>query len=57
MRLVHLSSEQDCHTTNSMHGNGNIGTTTLAGVEVECADCHETPLPPEKQKRKRVLNI
>jgi hypothetical protein len=26
-----------------MHGNGNIGTTTLAGVEVECADCHETP--------------
>ncbi len=34
---------QDCHTTNSMHGNGNIGTTTLAGVEIECADCHGTP--------------
>ena len=34
---------QDCHTTNAMHGNGNIGATTLAGVEVECADCHGTP--------------
>lgn len=34
---------QDCHTTNSMHGNGNIGATTLAAVEIECADCHGTP--------------
>ncbi|WP_148300698.1 hypothetical protein [Shewanella marina] len=34
---------QDCHTTNSMHGNGNIGTTTLATVEIECSDCHGTP--------------
>lgn len=34
---------QDCHTTNSMHGNGNIGTTTLATIEIECADCHGTP--------------
>ncbi len=34
---------QDCHTTNSMHGNGNIGSTTLATVEIECADCHGTP--------------
>ena len=34
---------QDCHTTNSMHGNGNIGTTTLATVEIECADCHGIP--------------
>lgn len=34
---------QDCHTTNAMHGNGNIGTTTLATIEVECADCHGTP--------------
>lgn len=34
---------QDCHTTNSMHGNGNIGATTLATIEVECADCHGTP--------------
>lgn len=34
---------QDCHTTTSMHGNGNIGTTTLANVEVDCADCHGTP--------------
>ncbi len=34
---------QDCHTTSSMHGNGNIGSTTLATVEIECADCHGTP--------------
>lgn len=34
---------QDCHTTNSMHGNGNLGSTTLATIEVECADCHGTP--------------
>lgn len=34
---------QDCHTTNSMHGNGNIGATTLATIEIECADCHGTP--------------
>jgi hypothetical protein len=35
---------QDCHTTNSMHGNGNITTTTLANVEIECPDCHGTPV-------------
>lgn len=34
---------QDCHTTNAMHGNGNIGSTTLATIEIECADCHGTP--------------
>lgn len=34
---------QDCHTTISMHGNGNIGGTTFGEVEVECADCHGTP--------------
>ncbi len=34
---------QDCHTTISMHGNGNISGTTLADVETECADCHGTP--------------
>ena len=34
---------QDCHTTVSMHGNGNIDGTTLASVETECADCHGTP--------------
>lgn len=33
---------QDCHTTNAMHGNGNIGATTLASIEIECADCHGT---------------
>lgn len=34
---------QDCHTTTSMHGNGNIGATALATIEIECADCHGTP--------------
>lgn len=34
---------QDCHTTNAMHGNGNITTTTLANVEIECSDCHGIP--------------
>lgn len=31
---------QDCHTTNDMHGNGNIEANSLAQVEIECADCH-----------------
>jgi hypothetical protein len=34
---------QDCHSTTSLHGNGNITGTTLANVEIECADCHGTP--------------
>ena len=34
---------QDCHTTTSVHGNGNLAGTTLAEVEVECADCHGIP--------------
>ncbi len=34
---------QDCHTSIDMHGDGNIFGTTLAQVEVECADCHGTP--------------
>ncbi len=34
---------QDCHTTISVHGNGNLHGTTLAEVEVECADCHGIP--------------
>jgi len=33
---------QDCHTTASMHGNGNITGTLLANVEIECSDCHGT---------------
>ena len=33
---------QDCHTSLSVHGNGNLATATLAEVEVECADCHGT---------------
>jgi len=34
---------QDCHTSIEMHGDGNIPATTLAQVEIECADCHGTP--------------
>lgn len=33
---------QDCHTSMDMHGDGNIFGTTLAQVEIECADCHGT---------------
>ncbi len=33
---------QDCHTTTSMHGNGNITGTLLANVEIECSDFHGT---------------
>ena len=33
---------QDCHTSVDMHGDGNIFGTTLAQVEIECADCHGT---------------
>ncbi|MEZ4862513.1 MAG: cytochrome c3 family protein [Caldilineaceae bacterium] len=34
---------QDCHTSAEVHGDGLIPGTTLAQVEVECADCHGTP--------------
>ncbi len=34
---------QDCHTTNDVHGNGNIGGATYGEVEIECNDCHGTP--------------
>jgi hypothetical protein len=33
---------QDCHSTTSLHGNGNITGTLLANVEIECSDCHGT---------------
>ncbi len=33
---------QDCHSTTSVHGNGNITGTTLANIEIECTDCHGT---------------
>ncbi|MFQ5678975.1 MAG: cytochrome C [Gemmatimonadota bacterium] len=35
---------QDCHTTVDIHGDGNIFGTTLAQVEIECQDCHGTPV-------------
>ncbi|MCE7984130.1 MAG: cytochrome C [Caldilinea sp. CFX5] len=34
---------QDCHTSLEVHGDGLIPGTTLAQVEIECADCHGTP--------------
>lgn len=34
---------QDCHTTVGMHGDGNIASSGLAQVEIECSDCHGTP--------------
>lgn len=34
---------QDCHTSIDVHGDGFIGGTDLAQVEIECADCHGTP--------------
>ncbi len=34
---------QDCHTSIDVHGDGTIFGTTLAQVEIECADCHGTP--------------
>jgi hypothetical protein len=33
---------QDCHTTTSVHGNGNITGSLLANIEIECTDCHGT---------------
>jgi hypothetical protein len=33
---------QDCHTSNDLHGDGFLGGTTLASVEIECQDCHGT---------------
>lgn len=34
---------QDCHTSIDIHGDGNLTTTTLGQVEIECTDCHGTP--------------
>ena len=34
---------QDCHTSGDAHGDGFLGGTNLAGVEIECTDCHGTP--------------
>lgn len=34
---------QDCHTSIELHGDGFLAGTTLAQVEIECADCHGTP--------------
>ena len=34
---------QDCHTSIDVHGDGFLNPTTLAAVQIECADCHGTP--------------
>ena len=33
---------QDCHTSNDLHGDGFLGGTNAAVVEIECQDCHGT---------------
>ena len=35
---------QDCHTSGDVHGDGFTAGTDLGGIEIECADCHGTPL-------------
>lgn len=32
----------DCHTTQDMHGDGNIYSKKWQAVEIECEDCHGT---------------
>ncbi len=34
----------DCHTDNDVHGDGNIYSKKEQGVEIECQDCHGTPM-------------
>lgn len=35
---------QDCHTSIDVHGDGFLACANLAQVEIECADCHGTPI-------------
>jgi len=30
----------DCHTSNDIHGDGNIYSKREQAVEIECTDCH-----------------
>lgn len=32
----------DCHTSNGLHGDGNIYNKKEKAVEIECVDCHGT---------------
>jgi len=34
----------DCHTSIDVHGDGFIAGTNLGQIQVECPDCHGTPL-------------
>ncbi len=34
----------DCHTSSDIHGDRFLKGSTLAQVEIECTDCHGTPL-------------
>jgi len=34
---------QDCHTSNDVHGSGQLIGAITAAVEIECTDCHGTP--------------
>jgi hypothetical protein len=50
-KAVHMSSIHvdvgmhcvDCHFAQDMHGNGHIVGEVMAGVEIQCKDCHGTP--------------
>lgn len=49
-KTVHMSSIHvdvgmhcvDCHFSQDMHGNGHIVGEVMAGVEIQCKDCHGT---------------
>ncbi len=34
---------QDCHTSTDVHSDGFLAASSLAAVQIECADCHGTP--------------
>ncbi|MFQ6063396.1 MAG: hypothetical protein ACE5KT_05720 [Methanosarcinales archaeon] len=34
----------DCHTSQDMHGDGNLYSKKKHYVEIECEDCHGTPM-------------
>ncbi len=35
---------QDCHTSGDVHGDRFLSGTNLGMVEIECSDCHGTPM-------------
>jgi hypothetical protein len=50
-RLMDIHSERglgcvDCHSTQDIHGDGNLYARNWDFVEIECDDCHGTPAAP-----------